>query len=75
MIIEVYDALIEAGASAEKAKLASSAIANESLATKDDINALKKDIHKVDKRIVRLEVIMSILLAIQVIPILKDFLQ
>ncbi len=65
MILEVYDALIEAGASPEKAKLASSALANESLAT-------KKDIHRIEKRMIRLEVLMSILLAVQIIPLVKD---
>lgn len=73
MIIEVYDALIEAGTSPEKAKLASSAIANESLATKSDIAGIKKDIHQLNRRLWRPEVILGILLAVQVIPLFKNF--
>lgn len=45
IVSEVYDALLEAGASEEKAKAAAAAIpAGEHLATKDDITRLESEI-------------------------------
>lgn len=41
IIVELYDALKEAGASEEKARAASNAIFEEQLATKSDITVLK----------------------------------
>ena len=41
IIVELYDALKEAGASEEKARAASNAISEEQLATKSDITVLK----------------------------------
>ena len=67
IVSEIYDALIEAGSSPEKAKAAASAIpATEHLATKEDIAATKediaatkeelaKDIAKLDKKIAVLD--------------------
>ena len=44
---EIYDALIEAGASEEKAKAAAGSIpAGEYLATKEDIANLRADMHR-----------------------------
>ena len=68
IVSEIYDALIEAGSSPEKAKAAASAIpATEHLATKEDIAATKediaatkeelaKDIAKLDKKVAVLNV-------------------
>ena len=48
MIAEVYEALVEAGASEEKAKAAASAVpAEDRLATKSDIHHIKTDIQEV----------------------------
>ena len=71
IVSEIYDALIEAGSSPEKAKAAASAMASaipatEHLATKEDIAATKediaatkeelaKDIAKLDKKIAVLD--------------------
>ncbi|MDE0157926.1 MAG: integrase [Gammaproteobacteria bacterium] len=47
MIAEIYEALVEAGASEEKAKAAAGAVpVGESLATKADIQAAKDDIQE-----------------------------
>ena len=47
MIAEIYEALVEAGASEERAKAAAKAVpVGESLATKADIQATKSDIQE-----------------------------
>ncbi len=52
MIAEIYEALIEAGASKEKAKAAASAMpVVTELATKTDIHAVKTDIQEVKTEI------------------------
>lgn len=43
MVTEVYEALIEAGASQEKAKKAAEVLSYGQLATKDDVKALRRD--------------------------------
>ena len=55
IVSEVYDALIEAGTSADKARAAAAAIpVAESLATREDITEVKQDIARLDKKIVGL---------------------
>ena len=57
IVSEVYDALIEAGASEAKAKAAAGAIPlAEQLATKEDIAVLKEDIAVLKEDIAALEV-------------------
>ena len=57
IVSEVYDALIEAGASEAKAKAAAGAIPlAEQLATKEDIAVLKEDIAVLKEGIAALEV-------------------
>ena len=52
IVSEVYDALIEAGTSADKAGAAAAAIpVAESLATREDITEVKQDIARLDKKI------------------------
>ena len=49
IVLEVYEALIEAGASKEKAKAAAAAIPRaDRLATKEDISRLERDIAKLE---------------------------
>jgi len=52
IVSEVYDALIEAGTSADKARAAAATIpVVERLATREDITEVKQDIARLDKRI------------------------
>lgn len=52
IVSEVYDALIEAGTSADKARAAAAAIpVADSLATREDITDVKQDIARLDKKI------------------------
>ena len=56
IVSEVYDALIEAGTSEEKAKAAAGAIPLvDRLATREDIARLDKDIARLDKSIAKLD--------------------
>ena len=49
IVLEVYEALIEAGASKEKAKAAAAAIPHaDRLATKEDISRLEQDVAKLE---------------------------
>ena len=66
IVSEVYDALIDAGASEEKAKAAAGAIPlAERLATKEDLDELKKAIDdrfsKIDDRFSKIERDMAVL--------------
>ena len=52
IVSEVYDALIEAGTSADKARAAAAAIpVAESLATREDITEVKQDIARLDNKV------------------------
>ena len=85
--MDYADKLIESGVPQEQAKAQSKAlkgvvddIVSNALATKNDLTATSTGITrkiaelelKIEKRFVRLEVFMSIIIAILVIPILKD---
>lgn len=64
MVSEVYDALIEAGASPEKARAAAEAIpATEQLATKKDLAQLETRIVKTGIGLVALAVVLNNFLA------------
>ena len=64
MVSEVYDALVEAGASPEKARAAAEAIpATEQLATKQDLAQLETRIFKTGIGLVALAVVLNNFLA------------
>ena len=67
MIVEVYDALISAGASEKKAKAAATALASEQLATKGDIT-------KIEKELAILKGIGAIILTLCITILIKLFL-
>lgn len=49
MVVELYDALVSAGAPEEKARVAAQAMSEESLATKADIARLQADIARLEQ--------------------------
>ena len=49
MVVELYDALVSAGAPEEKARVAARAMSEESLATKADIARLQADIARLEQ--------------------------
>lgn len=49
MVVELYDALVSAGAPEEKARVAAQAMSEESLATKADIAHLQADIARLEQ--------------------------
>ena len=51
MVVELYDALVSAGAPEEKARSAAQAMSEESLATKADIAKLERNIAKVEREL------------------------
>lgn len=59
MVVELYDALVSAGAPEEKARSAAQAMSEESLATKADIAKLERatraDIAKLERNIAKVE--------------------
>lgn len=48
MVSELYEALIDAGASAEKAKAAAEALFSQQTATKEDIENIRNDIKRLN---------------------------
>lgn len=48
MISELYEALIDAGASSEKAKAAAEALFSQQTATKEDIEKIRNDIKRLN---------------------------
>jgi hypothetical protein len=67
MISEVYSAFRKAGVPEEDARLAAEALSAESLATKDDIR-------KLDKELLIIKWMLGLIIAIQVLPILRTLL-
>ena len=67
MISEVYSAFRKAGVPEEDARLAAEALSAESLATKDDIR-------KLDKELLIIKWMLGLVIAIQVIPYLKTLI-
>jgi len=64
MISEVYTAFRKAGVSEEDAKAAAEALSAESLATKDDIR-------KLDKELLIIKWMIGLVIAVDVLPLLK----
>ncbi len=64
MISEIYTALLDAGVTEEKARLAAEALSAENLATKQDVNELKGEVRL-------LKWMLGIVIAAQVVPLLK----
>jgi len=64
MISEVYTAFRSAGVSEEIAKSAAEALSAESLATKDDIR-------KLEKELIIIKWMIGLVIAVQVLPFLK----
>ena len=74
MRFEVYDAFRAAGIPDEKARAAAEAISEEHLATKGDVRALEKRFDRVDRDILLLKWMLGVVIAAQVIPLVKQFL-
>ncbi len=64
MISEVYTAFRKAGVSEEDAKAAAEALSAESLATKDDIR-------KLDKELLIIKWMIGLVIAVEILPLLK----
>lgn len=67
MIVEVYEALKDAGVSEEKAIRAAEAVSESQTASKADVDRL-------EKRMIRIEILLGIVLVAVVIPLLRDLL-
>ena len=67
MISEVYSAFRKAGVPEDDARLAAEALSAESLATKDDIR-------KLDKQLLIIKWMLGLVIAILVMPILRTLL-
>jgi hypothetical protein len=67
MISEVYSAFRKAGVPEDDARLAAEALSSESLATKEDIK-------KLDKELLIIKWMVGLIIAIQVIPILRTLI-
>ena len=82
MISEVYNAFLAGGTPEAEARKAAEALSSESLSTKDDIaevkeeltrkiDGLRSDIVKLDRDMAVMKSLLLIILAAQVIPLLK----
>ena len=71
MISEVYRAFVKAGVPEQDAMAAAEALAAENLATKKDIDAVRLDIHRLDKKIAIMQWMLGIVIAAQVLPLLQ----
>ncbi len=67
MIVEVYEALKAAGAPEDKAIRAAEAVAESQTAS-------KADVFRLEKRLIRVEILLAIILAAVVIPLIREFL-
>ena len=74
MNAEMYEALVDAGVSTEKARAAAVSISEESVATKGDIALIQKDIHRLEKEMAVIKWMLGVVIAATVIPLIKDFL-
>lgn len=75
MRFEIYDAFRAAGVPDEKARAAAEAISEEHLATKGDVGQLEKRFDRVDRDILLMKWMLGIVIAAQVIPLVKQILQ
>ncbi|MCK5648819.1 MAG: integrase [Gammaproteobacteria bacterium] len=67
MISEVYSAFRKAGVPEEDAKAAAEALSSESLATKDDIR-------KLDKELTIIKWMLGLVIVVEVMPLLKGLM-
>ena len=75
MRFEIYDAFRAAGVPDDKARAAAEAISEEHLATKGDVGQLEKRFDRVDRDILLMKWMLGIVIAAQVIPLVKQILQ
>jgi len=68
MIVEVYEALKAAGAPEEKAIRAAEAVSESQTASKGDI-------YRLEKRLIRVEIMLAIVLTAVVIPLIRELLK
>lgn len=71
MIAEVYRAFVKAGVPEQDAMAAAEAITAENLATKQDIDEARLDIHRLDKKMAVVQWMSGIVIAAQVLPLLQ----
>lgn len=71
MIAEVYRAFVKAGVPEQDAMAAAEALAAENLATKQDIDEARLDIHRLDKKMAVVQWMLGIVIAAQVLPLLQ----
>ena len=71
MISEVYRAFVKAGVPEQDAMEAAEALSAENLATKKDIDEARLDIHRLDKKIAVIQWMLGIVIAAQVLPLLR----
>ena len=74
MITEVYNAFRKAGVPEKEAQDAAEALSNEKTATKADIEKLDKNMIEINGEIKILKWMIGLVIAISVIPLLKDML-
>jgi len=67
MISEVYSVFRKAGVPEEEAKAAAEALSSESLATKDDIR-------KLDKELTVIKWMLGLIIVVEIMPILKSLM-
>jgi len=67
MIVEVYEALKAAGAPEDKAIRAAEAVSESQTASKGDI-------YRLEKRMIRVEIMLAIILAAVAIPLIRDLI-
>ncbi len=72
MIVEIYEAFKKAGVDEELAKKAAEAISADQTATKSDINKIEKEIVEVKGEIKLVKWMITLVIIINIIPILKD---
>ena len=73
MNAEIYDALVDAGVSTEKARAAAVSISEESVATKGDVHRIEKDIHRLEKEIAVMKWMLGIVMVATVFPLIREF--
>lgn len=71
MIAEVYRAFVKAGVQEQDAMAAAEAFAAENLATKQDIDEARLDIHRLDKKMAVVQWMLGIVIAAQVLPLFQ----
>ena len=75
MITEVYNAFRKAGVPEEEAQAAAEALSNETSATKADISNLDKKLYGIESDMKVIKWTQGLIIAILVIPFLKEFIK